>query len=343
MADRRVKLADVARLARVSPTTVSRVLSNDPRISVRTRQVVFQAAERLGYVRDARARSLRTQTTQTFGLLIPDVADPIHGQIAMAIEQEASAHGYTVLLANGFNDPAFERQALQLFTAQRTDGIVLVGTVLSRQEALSSAKSSHAVFITAENMSLAGYTADPPAGAIRADDAAGIEAVVQHLVDYGYRRVAYVSGPDLASNITRRDAALRALAAAGLGGAMYQYAGGVETWGAANAAAAAVTAERPEALICYDDVVALGMMDALRTHGLVVPDDIAIVGFDDIPFAAISKPRLTTVAQPSDEMGRRAVGMLLTALSEGALPPSTVLPVRLIVRESTVYRQHQDI
>jgi DNA-binding LacI/PurR family transcriptional regulator len=334
--ERRARLEDVARLAGVSPTTVSRALRDDPRISEGTRAAVGYAARRLGYIPDARASSLRGRATSTLGLLLPDVADPMHGQVAMAVEQAASTQGYTVLLANGFTDPAQERRALQVFTAQRVDGIVLAGSMLSPQEAITLVSPSPVVFIAGENISLAGYKNDLPVGSIRVDDVRGIEAVVAHLRECGYRRIAYVNGPDLASNVTRRDVALRALADAGLSSALFPYPGGVESLGGQKASVSSVVADRPEALICYDDVVALGLMDALRSCGLRAPDHIAIVGFDDIPFAGIANPRLTTVAQPLEEVGRSAVGMLLAGLKTGELPPSIVLPVELIVRESSV-------
>lgn len=333
--ERRARLEDVARLAGVSPTTVSRALRHDARISEATRAAVQQAANLLGYIPDARASSLRGRATSTIGLLVPDVADPIHAQIAMAVEQAASAEGYTVLLANGVSDPVQERQALQVFTAQRTDGIVLVGSMLSPQEANALVSPCPVVYVGGENVSLAGYRSELPTGSIRVDDISGIEAVVEHLRACAYRRVGYVNGPDLASNATRRDAALRSLAEAGITCALYPYPGGVESLGVLNATVSTLVADRPEALICYDDVEALGIMDALRGRGLRVPDDIALVGFDDIPFAGIANPRLTTVAQPSEEVGRGAFGMLLSAFKLGELPPSIMLPVRFIVREST--------
>ncbi len=333
--ERRARLEDVARLAGVSPTTVSRALRNDARISENTRVSVQHAANRLGYIPDARASSLRGRATSTIGLLLPDVADPMHGQFAMGVQQAAASQGYTVLLANGFSDPVQERQALQVFAAQRADGIVLVSSMLSPQEANSLVNPCPVVLVDGENVSLAGYKNELPAGSIRVDDVSGIAAVVEHLRECGYRRVAYVNGPDLASNVTRRDTALRYLARAGISSALYPYPGGVESLGALSAIVSALVADRPQALICYDDVEALGIMDALRDRGLRVPDDIAVVGFDDIPFARIANPRLTTVAQPSEEAGRSAFGMLLSAFKDGELPPSIRLPVRLMVRETT--------
>lgn len=336
LGERRIRLEDVARLAGVSPTTVSRALRNDPRISESTRAEVRYAANRLGYIPDARASSLRGRATSILGLLLPEVTDPIHGQVAMAVEQAASAQGYMVLLANSLTDPEEERQALQLFTAQRVDGIVVASSVLSPRETLALVGPCPVVFAMTETINPAGHKSEFARGAIRADDITGIELVVAHLRECGYQRIAYVNGPDIASNVARRDAALHSLAVAGLSCALYPYPGGVESLGALNATVTTVVADRPEALICYDDVVALGMMDALRGRGLRVPDDIAIVGFDDIPFAGIANPRLTTVAQPSEEIGRTAVSMLLSGIRSGELPPSIVLPVRLIVRESSI-------
>jgi DNA-binding LacI/PurR family transcriptional regulator len=336
LGERRIRLEDVARLAGVSPTTVSRALRNDPRISESTRAEVRHAANRLGYIPDARASSLRGRATSILGLLLPEVTDPIHGQVAMAVEQAASAQGYMVLLANSLTDPEEERQALQLFTAQRVDGIVVASSVLSPQETLALVGPCPVVFAMTETINPAGHKHELASGSIRADDVTGSELVVAHLRECGYRRIGYVNGPDIASNVARRDSALRTLAAAGLSCALYPYPGGVESLGALNTTVTTVVADRPEALICYDDVVALGMMDALRGRGLRVPDDIAIVGFDDIPFAGIANPRLTTVAQPSEEIGRTAVAMLLTGIRSGELPSSIVLPVRLIVRESSI-------
>ena len=335
LVERRPRLEDVARLAGVSPTTVSRALRDDPRISEVTRTEVQYAARRLGYIPDARASSLRGRATSALGLLLPDVADPMHGQFAMGLQQAAAAQGYTVLLANGCSDPLQERRALHVFAAQRVDGIISVSNILSPQEANSVVSPCPVVLVDGENVSLAGYKNELPTGSIRVDDISGIMAVVEHLRRCGYRRVAYVNGPDLASNITRRDTALRCLAEAGMTSALYPYPGGEESLGSRDAVVSSLVADRTQALICYDDVEALGLMDALRERGLRVPEDIGLVGFDDIPFAGIANPRLTTVAQPSEEAGRAAFEMLIAALRKGVLPPSITLPVRLVVREST--------
>ena len=334
MPARRVTIEDVARVAHVSAATVSRALQGNPVISPRTQALVVHAAHRLGYVPNQAARSLVVRSTRTLGLLIPDATDPIHGQVAAGFEQEAGAHGYSVILASGFGEATREQRALRLFTVHRADGIALMGSVLRQRDVRAAARPGHVVFINSEHPGLSGYQGDLPAGCIRADDVSGIEAVVTHLVERGYRRIGYAGGRATASNITRRDAALRALREMGVG-TLRQYAG-PDNWQAGGAVASEIAHDRPDAVICYDDKLALHTMDALRALGIRVPRDIAIVGFDDIPFARISNPRLTTVAQPSAEMGRRAAAILLRAIETGEMPRSVMLPVQLMVRESSV-------
>jgi LacI family repressor for deo operon, udp, cdd, tsx, nupC, and nupG len=210
-----------------------------------------------------------------------------------------------------------------------------MGSVLDQEEVLGTVAPDLVVFVGTENLALAGPKTDLPVGCLRLDEASGVDAVISHLVECGRTRIGYVSGPQVFSNTTRRKAAMRALADRGIDGRHRQYYGGGDGWMSGASVAARIAQDRPDAVLCYDDKLALAVMDGLRQIGLRVPDDIAVAGFDDIPFAALANPRLTTVAQPTAEMGRRAVQMLLSAIEGGALPPSQVLPVRLIVREST--------
>ena len=331
---RRVTLGEVARAAGVSAATGSRSLAGDPRISGPTRERVRRAAERLGYVPNAAARSLRRQATRTLGLLLVDLADPVHGLIAAGFEEAAAARGFTVIFVAGFNDPARERRALQLFAEHRTDGVALVSSILDPAEALTLIRSDRVVLAQADHPSLAGYGNDRPVGSIRSDDAAGAGATVRHLLDAGYREIGYVGAGPTASNATRRDAVLRALRDSAAR-PRRAFAAGRDGWRDGLAVARRIARDLPEALICYDDKLALALMDGLRACGLDVPRDVGIAGYDDIPFAACSNPRLTTVASPSAEIGRLAVRMLVGAIEGGELPPSVVLPVELVVREST--------
>jgi LacI family transcriptional regulator, galactose operon repressor len=332
---RRVTLHDVAARADVSLATASRGYRRHPSISLRTQQLVIEAADELGYVPNAAARSLVLRTTRTLALLIPDMGDPIHGQIAIAFEQEATRHGYSVIISNAFNDPILERRALQVFTTHRVDGIAAISGILDHHEALAAIRPTPSVFVNSEHMAVGGRRRALSSGAIQIDEAAGMEEISRHLRSRGYRTIGYVPGPRVISNITRRESLARALRRDGDGGRLRVFGGQTSDWRSVDAVAAKIVDNPPEALVCYDDKLGLAVMDALRKLGMRVPDDLAVVGFDDIPFAQIANPRLTTVAQPSSDIGRRAVTMLLAAIDGGTIPPSEVLPVRLMVREST--------
>jgi LacI family transcriptional regulator len=342
-AHRRATLADVAQVAGVSAATVSRALKDDPRISPNTREVIARAAEQLSYVPNQAARSLVMRATQTLALLVPDVTDPLHGQIIAGFEQEAAVRGYSVSIANGLTEPSRERRSLQVFTAQRADGVALMGSMLGQREVVETIRPTPAVFINGEHPSLALYSADLPTGCIRADDATGIEGLVRHLVEQGCRRFAYLNGPSSASNVTRRSVAARAVLAASLEGLaepnLRPYPSPPDLWRAGATLAHPIVQDRtrPDAVICFDDKLALALVDAMRDANLRVPEDVAVVGFDDIPFAALANPRLTTVAQPSAEMGRLAAAMLLDSLEHGEAPASVTLPVEVITRESSLH------
>jgi LacI family transcriptional regulator len=331
-----VTIADVARAAGVSVATVSRALLDYPQVNAGTRERVVRTVRTLGYVPNRAARSLVVRATQTLGLLIPDATDPIHGQLVAGFEREAAAYGYTVILANGFDDPARERRAIESFVMSSADGIALLGSVLPQREVRRKGRPSPVVFVDGEHPSLAGYRSDLPFGCLRADDVEGMQAVVQHLLECGFRRLAYVGGPGNASDITRRDAVARALKTARVREALRTWVSKTDDWEVDTALMAAIARERPDAVVCYDDKLALSLIDGLRAHGVRVPRDVAVVGFDDIPFARLANPRLTTVAQPLVEMGRRAAAMLLGAIQKGTTPRSIRQPVRLIVRESTL-------
>ncbi len=340
---RRATLADIAKVAGVSAATVSRALKDDPRISLSTREVIARAAEQLSYVPNQAARSLVMRATQTLALLVPDVTDPLHGQIIAGFEHEAAVRGYSVSIANGLSEPSRERRSLQVFAAQRADGVALMGSMLGQREVVEAIRPTPAVFINSEHPSLALYSADLPTGCIRADEATGVEGLVRHLVEQGCRRFAYLNGPSSASNVTRRSVAARALLAASREGLaephLRPYHSPPDLWRAGATLVAPILQDRtrPDAVICFDDKLALALLDAMRDASLRVPEDVAVVGFDDIPFAALANPRLTTVAQPSAEMGRLAAAMLLDALELGQAPASVTLPVEVIIRESSLH------
>jgi LacI family transcriptional regulator len=330
----RILLRDVANRANVSGSTASRALADDPRISLATRLLVKAAASDLHYVPNAAARSLRVRRTRTLGLLLPDVRDPVHGQVASAFEQEASQAGYCVIVVSGERDAARERIGLRTFAEHGTDGVAVVSSLISPRELRERVDPDRLVQAWPDHKSLPRTGGPTQPGVIQTDDAMGVRAAVEHLIAGGSRRFAYAGDGVRASNTVRADTTAATLREAGIELALRTFVSPNEAGGAAKLAAE-LAAAQPDAVICYDDKLALELMDALRRLGIRVPGDIGIVGFDGIPFAAFSNPRLTTVAVPSEAIGRRAAALLIQAVHEGALPDGVLFPVEFVVREST--------
>jgi LacI family transcriptional regulator len=332
--DRRVVLADVARAAGTSEATASRALKDDPRIGEATRAAVRSAALKLGYVPNAAARSLRAQRTHILGLLLDDLADPVHGKVAAGFEEAAAGRGYAVFMMTGLHDEERERRALTAFVEHRADGVALASCVSDPSDVHRRVPGGRVVFVQPDYPALADGREPPARGVLRSDDGGGVAATVRHVIERGYRRLTYVGPGSGASDTLRRSAATAALEGFGVGRLRFLDSG-PDGWRDASAVARELAADPPEAVLCYDDKLAMALLDSLRSTDIDVPDDMALVGFDGIPAAHQSRPRLTTVQVPSTELGHRAVEMLTTTTRDGRLPPSEVLPVQLVIGEST--------
>jgi LacI family transcriptional regulator len=331
----RVLLRDVAQASDVSLSTASRALRHDPRISLETRRSVQRTARDLRYIPNLAARSLRARRTRTLGLLLTDLSDPVPGQVAAGFEKEATVHGYRVVFASGLNDPERERRALRVFIEHATDGVAIVSSVLDPRDARRRVPPSRLVIVQPDHPSILRGKGGLPPGVIQTDDAAGVAAATAHLVESGYRDIAYVGDETRASSAVRREAAAGALEALGVDRPLRWFVANDDAWRSPLEIAARILLDPPDALLCYDDKLALAVLDGLRALGVHAPGDIGIVGFDGIPFAAISNPRLTTVAAPNAELGRLAASSLVEALRGGEVPGRALMPVELVVREST--------
>ena len=332
--DRRVVLADVARLAGTSEATASRALKDDPRIGESTRAAVRAAATKLGYVPNAAARSLRARRTHILGLLLDDLADPVHGKMAAGFEEAAASRGYAVFMMTGLHDPDREQRALTVLAEHRADGVAVASCVSDPTDVFRRLPRDRVVFVQPDYPALADGAEPPSRGVLRSDDLTGFTALVDHVVERGYRRVAYVGPGSGASDALRRAASSEALERHGIGPLRF-FDSGPNGWRDASIAAEQLAADPPEAVICYDDKLALSLLDALHSTRLAVPRDMALAGFDGIPAARRSRPRLTTVDVPSVDIGRRAVEMLLGSTRDDGPAASQVVPVRLIVGETT--------
>jgi LacI family transcriptional regulator len=222
---------------------------------------------------------------------------------------------------------------LREFAAHRVAGVVAMGCELPQAEVRRLLAPSPVLFIGSEHVPAKGEL-DLPRGCLRPDDHSGMQQVVEHLIDRGYGDIAYVSGSSGATQISRHDALVAALGEHGRDLSAVHQPDVVDTAGM-RVVAAKIRRSRPDVVVCYDDKTALLLMDELRAAGVGVPHEVGIVGFDDIPFARISNPRLTTVSQRADDLGRGSVGLLLTAVERGKLPPTQLMPVTLVVRETT--------
>lgn len=329
-----VTLDDVALAAGVSTATVSRVINHLPRVADATRQRVLDAIERLHYTPNFAGRMLATQRAHTLGLIITDITNPFYPAVVRGVEAAAQDLGFSVLLYDTAENKQREAQALQLLRERQVDGLVVCSSRLGTSRLAQVAhEKMPIVFINSQ-------PAPTTIGSVETDHEAGMRAAVEHLVHLGHRRIAYLGGPRASQVQQRRlkafhDAA-EALGVWTLEGSQQPTIGGGES-GTHELLCKLDPNVRPTALITYNDLMAAGALLASRACGLRVPDDLSLIGHDDIPMAALLSPALTTVRQPMQELGSRAVAMLTEHLQRAVTAHPTILSLRpqLIVRAST--------
>jgi DNA-binding LacI/PurR family transcriptional regulator len=290
----------------------------------------------MGYLPSAVGRSLVTRRTRTLGVVVSTITDLFFAEVIASIEETALADGYSVILSSSGGRPEREQSALRSLRERRVDGIVLVsGCCNERNLAHGPAWDIPIVYVNNVYHEHVGYS-------VEVDNYVGARAAVRHLLDLGHTRIAHVAGPESEWDaIERRRGYEEGLAARSVAADPTLVTRGDSRPHGGIAAMRRLLAltPRPTALFCYNDATALGAMRAARDAGLRIPDDLSVVGFDDIDLAPFLEPALTTVAQPKREMGSTAVRMILELL-EGARPayPEIVLPSHLVVRGSTQAR-----
>lgn len=332
----RVTIADIARAAGVSPSTVSRALNNHTGIPESTRQHIRQIAAALNYRLDVRARNFRLQRSQTIATLFPyqdasrrQISDPFYLEIVGAITDELDLHGYDSLIARVHveNDDWCSRYVLD----KRVDGVLLIDRAIHDQ-GLQTLQSLAANFVV-WGAQLPGQTYV----SVGCDSTAGARDAVHHLIAAGRRRIAFIGGFErMVETDARRQGYLQALAGAGLtpDPALLHFTD--FTPEAAGQAIQTILRHTPDidGVFACSDFMAIGVIEVLRQNGRAVPADVAVVGCDDIPLAAYYAPRLTTIHQPIQQGGRLMVQKLLT-LIEGHPTASVTLPHTLITRDSS--------
>ncbi len=328
-----VTIREVAQAAGVSVATVSRVVSGSSHhVRPDTRRRVMGAVARLRYQPNLVARGLKKRVTHTVGLIVPDISNPFFPAIARGIEDVANRAGFGVLLCNTYEDLAKERAYLNLLDKRMVDGMIF---------ATVGANTTHLRMLRRRGVP-AVLIARVPEGvgidAVLVDNRRGTREATEHLIRLGHRQIAFIGGPPTLPDATdRRLGYEQALAAAGIAVTPTLIRdGGFRAEGGAATVGALLEQRVPfTAVVAANDLMAIGAMEKLRRRGRRIPEDVAIVGFDDITFASLVEPRLTTVAQPKYRMGRLAMERLLDLLGGGdRTPRRLVLEPKLVVRDS---------
>jgi DNA-binding LacI/PurR family transcriptional regulator len=326
-------LADVARAAAVSPSTVSRYLSGQLRLQPGTERRIQQAVEKLKYIPNASAKRLAGSSTGVLGLVLPDMSNPFFASFADAIAQVALDHELTIMLCATRNSQENEERFTDLLAARAVDGLIYLG-MHARNPRLAQAIADGLPVVIVDEL----LEEVPSVSTISVDNFSGAFQATRYLLSLGHRCVAYVGGPaDLMTEKERRrgyTAALRQSGAAEQPELMFcgPY---TEDFGVSALPRVLTHPSRPTAVFCASDYTALGLLSSIDLLGVTVPGDLSVVGFDDAQVVRYTRPKLTTVRQPVNELARGAVDLVLERVHDASAGPrQLVLPVELIVRDS---------
>jgi len=334
-----VTIRDVAEAVGVSVNTVSRALNDKPDVSAETKAAILETAKKLDYRPNKLARGLRSNKTQTIGVIVADIANPFYGAMVKGVEKAARASNWSIILGNTDEDYEKEAEVIQTMLADRVDGLLIV-PAQAGTETIKQLQESKFPFVL-----LGRRFDDLPTDYVVTDDAQGGFIATEHLIKLGHKQVAMINGPLRVSSAKER---------------LRGYKKALETYGLeideTMVSAGAMTTEdgyritkalldrrvHPTAVFAYSDFVAFGVMRAIREAKLNIPNDIAVVGYDDVEFSSCLETPLTTIAIPEQELAINAVRVLETRLNTSDKDPLTsVLSVKLIVRDSTIDRSQR--
>ncbi len=331
-----VTISDVARHAGVSPATVSRVLNGGYPVATQTRSQVERVVHELGYVRNAHAQALRGTSTGVVGVIIHDVADPYFAEIVAGIQEVAAANRRLVVLCNSLRDPEGELAYLELLRAQRVTAVILAGGAIENAAYLRALqRQARGLRQQGTRIVMCGRYSSVTTDVVVPDNRGGAERITRHLLERGHRQIAEIMGPANFSTTEERSAGHRkALADAGVDRdpALVAHGGFTRDGGYEAACAILDSGADVTAIFAANDLMAVGALAAIREAGLRVPDDVSVVGFDDIPTVRDVVPGLTTIRVPMREMGRRSMQVTLGTARRGSRQET--LPVELVERDS---------
>ena len=327
-----VNITDVAQRAGVSISTVSRVLNNsDYPIRPETRQKVLEAIEELRFRPNDVARSLLLKQTHTIGLIVPDISNPYYPELSLGVEATASEHGYAVIFCNTSRRPEKVEYYLDVLLQKRADGIIIAGggTDLT-QISQGTLRSDTKIALVGKH--------HLPFPSVQVDNFGAAREITSHLLNLGHRHIAFISGPPNLTSVQDRLAGYKAsLEERGISEDNRLICEG--DFGAESGYSATLSLLRgeptPTAIFAANDRMAISAMAAAADVGLRVPNDLTVVGFDDIITASLVRPSLTTVALPAYEIGASAMRLMLRLLEGEECPKTVWLPTQLVIRQSS--------
>jgi DNA-binding LacI/PurR family transcriptional regulator len=329
---KRASIKDLARLANVSHSTVSRALSHNPLVKQETAERIQRLAEEQGYRASAAARSLVTSRTATVGVVVTNIADPFAAEVVGGIEEAALERDYSVFLANSNAEPEREVKVVRSFEERRVDGIIVTS---------SRVGSLYAELLSRTQVPIVLLNNQHPGEflhSIMISNTVASTGAVAHLIGLGHTRIAYIGDRFGRESDSERFAGYcAALESAGIAPeASYVVHGDGRPEGGEHAMRCLLDlAAPPTAVFCYNDMTALGAMRSIREAGLRIPSDVSVVGFDDLFLALFTDPPLTTVRQPMRRMGRMAMEALLELIGGCVFESDIKVPGELIIRGST--------
>jgi DNA-binding LacI/PurR family transcriptional regulator len=327
-----LSIYDIAKKAGVSPSTVSRALEDHPRIGATTRKRIQELAKEMGYVPSTVAKSLAANKTWTIGMVLAAISDPFMGRVVEGVEQAAIEAGFNVFVSTSQNDRQREIAVIEMFQRRRVDGIIVIASHLFNQYPRFFSRSKVPIVIINEQEP--GKTMH----FVTVDDVHGAQLAVEHLLALGHCRIGYVGVTNRPkSNQYRLKGYQDALEAADIASdpALIFTSNTIEDHAKrGEASLEPLLAAGATAVFCFNDTAAMGLLAACYKRGFSVPDNLSIIGFDDIDMAAYTIPPLTTIRQPRFELGQRAMHMML-ALLDGQEPQSQIIPGELVVRQTT--------
>jgi len=331
-----ISIRDIAEAAGVSHTTVSRALHGRGRMRADTRAHIQALAEQMGYTPDVRARSLVSGETRTIGVVVTTIADPFVVQIVDGIEAVAQAAGYSLFLSASHSDPERELAVVETFHQRRVDAVIVTASRVGNLYA-ARLKQFGAPIVLINNLQEGPYLYS-----VSADDVAGAQLAVAHLLELGHRRIAYLGSTSRPiSSLRRQQGYAAALQEAGISfdPALVAAPEAESDLAAGQEGLRMLLAAAPTALFAYNDMTAIGVLQGAARMGIDIPGKLSVIGFDDNEIARLVTPPLSTIHQPQQELGRRAMHMALDLLAKRQIN-DVILPCTLVLRATTASPTH---